>query len=113
MCSSVTETSLIFSQFAGPLGQSDSATHQIDVIITPLSLLGRSSPLSEFRLRVPIRIFKLQSDENLHFVEAVMTVDAAKARVQELGELWPGEYVIRNEETGERFSITIGEETKN
>ena len=50
-------------------------------------------------------------DGELHFVEAAQTLDAAKARVQALAELWPGEYVIYDAETGERVSITAsGEE---
>jgi len=51
---------------------------------------------------------------HLHFVAAVQTLDDAKTRVQELGEVWPGEYVIHKEETGERFSIiTSGRKLKN
>jgi hypothetical protein len=42
----------------------------------------------------------------LYFVEAAQTLDAAKARVQSLAELWPGEYVIYDEATGERVLIT-------
>ena len=56
-------------------------------------------------MREPFRIFKVQGDGSLHFVEAVQTLNAAKARVDELGKDWPGEYVIRNDETGERVSI--------
>ncbi len=62
-------------------------------------------------MRLPVCIFKLRSDRSLHFVEAVQTLDDAKARVQELGELWPGEYVIHDEATGERISIIVGETT--
>jgi hypothetical protein len=54
-------------------------------------------------------IFKLQSDRSLHFVEAVRTLDDANIRAQALGELWPGEYVIHDEATGERISITVGD----
>jgi hypothetical protein len=54
-------------------------------------------------------IFKLQSDGRLHFVEAVQALDDAKARIQALAELWPGEYVIINEATGERVP-TAGDE---
>jgi hypothetical protein len=64
-----------------------------------------------FQLPLPFCIFKLQSDKSLHFVEAVQTLDDAKARVQALGELWPGEYVIHNEVTGERISIIVGNTT--
>ena len=56
-------------------------------------------------------IFKLRSDRSVHFIEAVQALDDAKARVQELGELWPGEYVIQNEATGEQVSIIVGDTT--
>jgi hypothetical protein len=45
-------------------------------------------------------------DGELCFVEAAQTLDAAKARVQSLAELWPGEYVIYDEPTGVRVLIT-------
>lgn len=45
-------------------------------------------------------------DGELYFVEAAQSLDAAKARVQSLAELWPGEYVIYDEATGERMFIT-------
>jgi hypothetical protein len=54
---------------------------------------------------VPFRIFKLQSDGDLHFIEAHQSFDLAKGRVQELAELWPGEYVVEDE-AGERVFVT-------
>ena len=63
-------------------------------------------------MRLPFCIFKVQGDGNLHFVEAVQSLDSAKTRVQALAELWPGEYVIINVATGERVSITAGDDTK-
>jgi hypothetical protein len=48
----------------------------------------------------------VQSDGDFHFVEAMQTFDDAKVRVREIGELWPGEYVIDNEETGERVFVS-------
>ncbi len=51
--------------------------------------------------------------ENLHFVEAVETFDDATALVRELGESWPGEFVIDNEETGQRVFVSTGDESKN
>jgi hypothetical protein len=47
-------------------------------------------------------------DGELCFLEAAQSLDAARARVQSLAELWPGEYVIYDEATGERVSITAG-----
>jgi len=64
-------------------------------------------------MRLLFCIFKVQSDGGLHFVEAVNALDDARTRVQELSELWPGEYVIHNQATGERVSITAGPGTKN
>jgi len=51
----------------------------------------------------------LRGDGNLHFVKAVQALDDAKALVQALAELWPGEYVIIDEATGEQVS-TAGDE---
>ncbi len=64
-------------------------------------------------LRVPFRVFKVQSDGDLHFVEAMQTFEDAKGRVSELGDVWPGEYIIDDEGTGKRVSITAGGQTKN
>ena len=44
-------------------------------------------------------------DGELCFVEASQSLDAAKARVQSLAELLPGEYVIYDQATGERISL--------
>jgi hypothetical protein len=63
-------------------------------------------------MRLPFRVSKLQSDGSLHFVEALQTFADAKARVGELGEVWPGEYVIDNEETGERVFANTRDESK-
>jgi hypothetical protein len=56
----------------------------------------------------PFCIFKVRDDRSLHFVEEAQILDDAKARVQALAELWPGEYFISNRATGERVSITAG-----
>jgi len=44
----------------------------------------------------------------LHFVETVQTLEAARQRIEALAELRPGLYVIYNKETGERVSIMAG-----
>ena len=44
----------------------------------------------------------------LHFVEAVQTLEAARQRIEALAELKPGQYIIYNKETGERVSIVAG-----
>lgn len=55
----------------------------------------------------------MQGDGNLYFVEAVQTLDDAKVRVGEFGEIWHGQYVIENTETGERVFISVRDGTKN
>jgi hypothetical protein len=55
----------------------------------------------------------LQSDGDLHFVKAMQTFDDAKARVRGLGGVWPGEYVIDDEETGARVFVSTRDERKN
>lgn len=47
----------------------------------------------------------------LHFVEALQTLEAARQRIEALAELKPGQYIIYNEDTGERFSITASAES--
>jgi hypothetical protein len=41
------------------------------------------------------------------------TLQDAKERVRELGRLWPGEYIIENQETRERMFVSTRDETKN
>jgi hypothetical protein len=66
-------------------------------------ILGRveaaPAPLGLKRL-LPLVKIKVQSDGDLHFIEALPTLDSAKARVRLLGALWAGDYVIDNEQTG-------------
>jgi hypothetical protein len=47
------------------------------------------------------------------FSKGIQTLDGAKERVREIGRLWPGKYVIENEETGERVFVSTSEERKN
>ena len=56
---------------------------------------------------LPFRIFKVQVDGDL-FVEEAETLEDARERAGDLARLWPGGYIIQNEETGERVSITAG-----
>jgi hypothetical protein len=62
-------------------------------------------------MRLPFCIFYMLGDVlddgELHFVEGAQSLDDAKARVQALAELWPGEYVIYDEATGEWLSIKV------
>jgi len=59
-------------------------------------------------MRLPFSIFRTRTDGTLHFVEGAQSLADARARVQKLAELWPGEYIISNRATGERVSIIAG-----
>lgn len=48
----------------------------------------------------------LLDDGEVRFIEAVQTLEIARQRIEALAELEPGQLVIYNEETGERFSVT-------
>jgi len=52
----------------------------------------------------PFDIFKLESGE-LRWMELAADVERAKARVKMLATSSPGEYIIANQETGEKISI--------
>ena len=62
---------------------------------------------------LPFRIFKLRGDGSLHFVEEAHTLEGAKESARDRARLWPGEYIIQNDETGERVVITASGETRN
>jgi hypothetical protein len=64
-------------------------------------------------VRPLFRISKVRDDGSLHFIEAINTLDEAKARVRQIGKLWPGNYVIDDEETGERVFASTNDQTKN
>jgi hypothetical protein len=67
-------------------------------------------------MRLPFCILNVLGDVldngELYFVEAAQSLDAAKARVQSLAELLPGDFVIYNEATGERVSVTARDDSK-
>jgi len=58
----------------------------------------------------PFSIFKTRDDGSLHLVEGAQDLESAKVRVEELAKLWPGMYVIVNQETGEKLFISTGDE---
>jgi thioester reductase-like protein len=64
-------------------------------------------------MRLPFCILNVAGDVlddgELFFVEAAQSLDAARARVRSLVELLPGEFVIYDEATGERVSVTAGD----
>jgi hypothetical protein len=50
-------------------------------------------------------IFKVESGGGLRLMEAVADLERAKARVKVFATCAPGEYIIANQETGEKISI--------
>ena len=52
----------------------------------------------------PYDIFKLETTGS-RWIEAAATLESAKARVQQLGGLSPGEYLIRSQITGSKLII--------
>ena len=68
-------------------------------------------------MRLPFFILNVLGDVldggELYFVEAAAKPRRCKsARVQSLAELLPGEFVIYNEATGERVSVTARNDRK-
>ncbi len=66
-------------------------------------------------MRLPFCILNMAGDVlddgELYFVEAAQSLDAAKARVQSLAELLPGEFIIYDEATGERVFVAAGDKS--
>ena len=50
------------------------------------------------------------NDGELRFVGAATTLAAAKRRIRVLGQSNPGEFVIYNQQTGQRLSVKAGAE---
>ena len=60
----------------------------------------------------PFRVFKLRGDGSLHFVQETKPSKTQES-VRDFAELWPGEYIVESEETGERVVICSDSQTKN
>ncbi len=64
----------------------------------------------EFGTRCTFCVLAMLGDlldgEELQFVEAMQTLEDARQRIEALAELKPGQYVIYNDEAGERVSVT-------
>jgi len=59
-------------------------------------------------LSAPFDIFKQEPDGNAYWVEAAQDLDTAKGRARVLAEHFPGQYVIVDNTTGEKFFIGSG-----
>jgi hypothetical protein len=55
----------------------------------------------------PLDIFRIESNGIL-WLESVATLEGAKARVQQFSRGEPGEYLVVNQITGERFIFNTG-----
>jgi hypothetical protein len=56
-------------------------------------------------LSAPFDIFKQQSDGNTYWVERAEDLEDAKARARVLAENFPGQYLVVDNEAGEKFFI--------
>lgn len=61
---------------------------------------GWLTPMSQ-----PFHISKVESDRSLRLIEQAEDVERARDRVKKLSAFSPGEYVIANQQTGEKISI--------
>ena len=52
-------------------------------------------------------IFRKEPHGEHRWIEAAMDLDAARARVRVIGSISPGEYLVRNQRTGDRIVISI------
>jgi len=59
----------------------------------------------------PIDIFRMVEGD-LVWEEPSPSVDDARIRVQQLGAIQPGEYVIFSQKTGNKISVRVGPELK-
>lgn len=63
--------------------------------------------MGERVVEVSFDIFKINKEGPV-WRGAAITLDEAKKRVRELAKVEPGEYMIFNQQTGERLQITPG-----
>ena len=56
---------------------------------------------------LPFDIFHVMKNEEPLWIEAAPTMEEARARVTELGESRPGEYIILSQKTGHKISIKV------
>jgi hypothetical protein len=56
-------------------------------------------------LSVAFDIFKQQPDGNAYWIDAAPDLETAKARVRVLAKSFPGQYVVVDNATGEKFFI--------
>lgn len=66
---------------------------------------SESRIIRERAMLPPFNIYKVESESHLHRMDAAVDLERAKARVKVLAASWPGEYIIANQETGEKISI--------
>jgi hypothetical protein len=56
----------------------------------------------------PFDIFQIMQDKQPLWLESAFTLETAKARVRELGESRPGEYLILSHKTGHQITLIVG-----
>jgi hypothetical protein len=58
-------------------------------------------------MTVPFDIFQAESDGSVLWLESAATLEDAKARIQQLAVRSPGEYLLVNQETGNKLVIKL------
>ena len=58
-------------------------------------------------MNAPFDIFRTETNGGVLWIESVATLEDAQARVQELGMRSPGEYLLFNQETGNKLLIRL------
>jgi hypothetical protein len=76
---------------------------------SPMGTLSALCPNSSVRIIPPYDIFEILNN-GVRWIEAVDTLDTARARVAELKETKPAEYLIVNQRTGITIRVSVGEE---
>ena len=58
-------------------------------------------------MNAPFDIFRTETNGGVLWIESAATLQDARARVQELGMRSPGEYLLLNQETGNKLVIRL------
>ena len=58
-------------------------------------------------MNAPFDIFRTEINGGVLWIESAATLEDAKARVQELGMRSPGEYLLLNQEKGDKLVIRL------
>ena len=60
----------------------------------------------------PLDVFRVEKDGKLRWLEAAETLEIAKARIEILGAMSPGEYVVYSQKTGHKTVVKTGKDER-